>query len=256
MESSVWQKKWIIGNWKMNGCSESNSELVNRLCALPSAERVCIGIAPPTVYLVSLCQAVRASKNNLMLTAAQDVSRFAGKGAYTGEVSAEMLRDVGVKMVLVGHSERSLYFNEKNDVQRQKIENVLKAGLTPLLCVGESLKEREDGREKEAVAYQLSVLKGLPTRFFAVAYEPVWAIGTGKVATKEQIAQMHEFIYNDILSLCGSDVNIRVLYGGSVNEQNAADIFSVAHVDGALVGGASLKYESFTAIIRAAQETI
>ena len=165
-----------------------------------------------------------------------------------------MLKDVGVDIVLIGHSERSLYFNEKNDVQRQKIENVLRVGLIPLLCVGESLKEREDGREKEAVAYQLSVFKGLKTQNFAVAYEPVWAIGTGKVATKEQIADMHQFIYNEILSLCGNDANIRILYGGSVNDKNAADIFSVPHVDGALVGGASLKYESFTAIIHAAQE--
>ena len=165
------------------------------------------------------------------------------------------MRDVGVDIVLIGHSERSLYFNEKNDVQRLKIENVLNVGLLPLLCVGESLKEREDGREKEAVAYQLSVFKGLKTQNFAVAYEPVWAIGTGKVATKEQIADMHAFIYDEILSLCGNDANIRVLYGGSVNDTNAAEIFSVPHVDGALVGGASLKYDAFTAIIQAAQNT-
>ena len=125
--------------------------------------------------------------------------------------------------------------------------------IIPLLCVGESSKEREDGREKEAVAYQLSVFKGLKTKNFAVAYEPVWAIGTGKVATNEQIADMHAFIYSEILSLCGDDAKIRVLYGGSVNAKNAADIFSVPHVDGALVGGASLTYESFTEIIKAAQ---
>ena len=135
-----------------------------------------------------------------------------------------------------------------------KIENVLAVGLTPLLCVGESLKEREDGREKEAVAYQLSVLKGLKTDCFAVAYEPVWAIGTGKVANKEQIADMHAFIYSEILSLCGNDARIRVLYGGSVNPANAADIFAVPHVDGALVGGASLTYEAFSDIIRAAEQ--
>ena len=239
MDGSVWQQKWVIGNWKMNGRLQDNNALVHNLRTLPEMPRVCIGIAPPTVYLLQAFNAVQIVLDNPIRTC---------------EVSAEMLADVGVDIVLIGHSERSLYFNEKNDTQRHKIENVLKAGITPLLCVGESLEEREDGREKEAVAYQLSVLKGLPTKNFAVAYEPVWAIGTGKVATKEQIADMHEFIYREVLLLCGEGVNIRVLYGGSVNEKNAAEIFSVPHVDGALVGGASLKYESFSAIIRAAQE--
>ena len=232
MESTIWQQKWVVGNWKMNGQLHDNNALVHKLRSLPAAERVCIGISPPTVYLLQAHNAVQIVLDNKIHVCAQDVSRFADKGAYTGEVSAEMLKDVGVDIVLIGHSERSLYFNEKNDVQRQKIENVLRVGLIPLLCVGERLK----------------------TQNFAVAYEPVWAIGTGKVATKEQIADMHQFIYNEILSLCGNDANIRILYGGSVNDKNAADIFSVPHVDGALVGGASLKYESFTAIIHAAQE--
>ncbi|OSI13090.1 triose-phosphate isomerase [Neisseria canis] len=250
----MWDKKWVIGNWKMNGQLQNNNALVHKLRSLPKMEKVCIGISPPTVYLSQVHNAVNIVLENKIHTCAQDVSRFNGSGAYTGEVSAEMMKDVGVDIVLIGHSERSLYFNEKNDVQRHKIENVLNVGLTPLLCVGESLKEREDGREKEAVAYQLSVFKGLKTKHFAVAYEPVWAIGTGKVATKEQIADMHDFIYNEILSLCGEDANIRILYGGSVNDKNAAEIFTVPHVDGALVGGASLKYESFTAIIQAAQD--
>lgn len=254
-EQNIWQKKWVIGNWKMNGQLQENNALVHKLRGFPSTDKVCIGITPPTVYLLQVHNAVQIVLNNRIYTCAQDVSRFADQGAYTGEVSAEMMRDVGVDIVLIGHSERSLYFNEKNDIQRHKIENVLNVGLIPLLCVGESLKEREDGREKEAVAYQLSVFKGLKTKNFAIAYEPVWAIGTGKVATKEQIADMHQFIYSEVLSLCGNDANIRVLYGGSVNDKNAADIFSVPHVDGALVGGASLKYESFTAIINAAQAT-
>ena len=255
MEQNIWQQKWVIGNWKMNGQLHDNNSLVHKLRQFPAADRVCIGISPPAVYLSQVHNAVQIVLENKILTCAQDVSRFPNKGAYTGEVSAEMMRDVGVDIVLIGHSERSLYFNEKNDIQRLKIENVLEVGLIPLLCVGESLKEREDGREKEAVAYQLSVFKGLKTQNFAVAYEPVWAIGTGKTATKEQIADMHAFIYSEILSLCGSNANIRVLYGGSVNEKNAAKIFSVPHVDGALVGGASLKYDAFTAIIQAAQNT-
>ena len=186
----MWDKKWVIGNWKMNGRLQNNNALVHKLRSMPVQQKVCIGIAPPTVYLSQVHNAVQIVLNNTIHTCAQDVSRFAGNGAYTGEVSAEMLKDVGVDVVLIGHSERSLYFNEKNDIQRHKIENVLAVGLTPLLCVGESLKEREDGREKEAVAYQLSVLKGLKTDCFAVAYEPVWAIGTGKVANKEQIAEL------------------------------------------------------------------
>ena len=250
---NIWQQKWVVGNWKMNGRLQDNNSLVHQLRGFPNADRVCIGISPPTAYLLQVHQAVQIVLDNPIYTCAQDVSRFSGSGAYTGEVSAEMLHDIGVDIVLIGHSERSLYFNEKNDVQRRKIENVLKVGLIPLLCVGESLKEREDGREKEAVAYQLSVFKGLKTKNFAVAYEPVWAIGTGKTATKEQIADMHQFIYNDVLSLCGDDANIRILYGGSVNEKNVAEIFSVPHVDGALVGGASLKFDSFAAIINAAQ---
>ncbi|XXQ67451.1 triose-phosphate isomerase [Neisseriaceae bacterium B1] len=254
MEHNIWQQKWVVGNWKMNGQLQENNALVHKLRSLPAADKVCIGISPPTVYLLQVHNAVQIVLDNKINICAQDVSRFSDKGAYTGEVSADMLRDVGVDIVLIGHSERSLYFNEKNDVQRLKIENVLKVGLIPLLCVGESLKEREDGREKEAVAYQLSVFKGLKTNNFAVAYEPVWAIGTGKVATKEQIADMHQFIYNEILSLVGKGANIRLLYGGSVNEHNAAEVFNVPYVDGALVGGASLKYDSFTAIINAAQE--
>ncbi|RKW25943.1 MAG: triosephosphate isomerase, partial [Kingella sp. (in: b-proteobacteria)] len=147
MDGSVWQQKWVIGNWKMNGRLQDNNALVHNLRTLPEMPRVCIGIAPPTVYLLQAFNAVQIVLDNPIRICAQDVSRFAGKGAYTGEVSAEMLADVGVDIVLIGHSERSLYFNEKNDTQRHKIENVLKAGITPLLCVGESLKEREDGRE-------------------------------------------------------------------------------------------------------------
>ena len=136
----------------------------------------------------------------------------------------------------------------------KKSKNALAAGLIPLLCVGENLQERENGDEKTTVARQLSVLKGLQTDTFAIAYEPVWAIGTGKVANKEQIAQMHHFIYNEVLSFGNSGANIRILYGGSVNETNAAEIFSAAHVDGALVGGASLSGKQFSAIIRAAEQ--
>ena len=222
-EIGMWDQKWVIGNWKMNGRLQNNNALMHRFRIMPTAERVLIGLAAPTVYLLQLHNAMQIVLNNRILTCAQDVSRFPGNGAYTGEVSAEMLADIGTDIVLIGHSERSLYFGEKNEIQRRKMEN------------------------------QLSILQGLNTKNIAVAYEPVWAIGTGKVATVEQIADMHAFIYKEILSLCGSDVKIRALYGGSVKADNAADIFAVPHVDGALVGGASLSYDSFAAIINAAQ---
>lgn len=251
----MWDKKWVIGNWKMNGRLQNNNALMHRFRIMPTADKVIIGLAAPTVYLLQLHNAMQIVLNNRILTCAQDVSRFPNNGAYTGEVSAEMMADIGVDIVLIGHSERSLYFGEKNEIQRQKMVNVLNVGLIPLLCVGESLEEREAGREQEIIAHQLSILEGLNTRNIAVAYEPVWAIGTGKVATTDQIAAMHAFIHKQILSMCGNDVSIRILYGGSVNANNAADIFAVPYVDGALVGGASLSYDSFTAIIDAAQDS-
>ena len=250
----MWEQKWVIGNWKMNGRLQNNNSLMHSFRQLPAVDKVTIGLAAPTVYLLQLHNAMQIVLNNRILTCAQDVSKFPGNGAFTGEVSAEMMADIGVDIVLIGHSERSLYFGEKNEIQRRKMENVLNVGLTPLLCVGESLEEREAGKAKEIIADQLSILAGLDTHHIAVAYEPVWAIGTGKVATTDQIGEMHAFIYQQILSLCGSDVKIRALYGGSVNAKNAADIFAVPCVDGALVGGASLVYESFTAIINAAQQ--
>ena len=250
----MWNKKWVVGNWKMNGRLHENDTLLSEILALPPQPNVCIGIAPPAVYLQQVRNATQNAPHNTILPCVQDLSRFPGTGAYTGEISAAMLKDAGAQAVLVGHSDRSLYFNETNDERRQKIENALAAGLIPLLCVGENLQERENGDEKTTVARQLSVLKGLQTDTFAIAYEPVWAIGTGKVANKEQIAQMHHFIYNEVLSFGNSGANIRILYGGSVNETNAAEIFSAAHVDGALVGGASLSGKQFSAIIRAAEQ--
>lgn len=257
MQQGVWQQKWVIGNWKMNGSSAQNTRLLEEICALPQADKVCVGVAPPALYLApTAAQLAAANSANPICLSAQMASRFNGSGAYTGEISAPMLADVGVKLVLVGHSERSLYFAETAEQRRSQLEHILAAGLQPLLCVGESLAQREAEQHFDTVAAQLAVLKDLSfANGVAVAYEPVWAIGTGKTATPEQIGEMHQFIYDTLLSLLGGSVNIRILYGGSVNDQNAAAIFRVAHVDGALVGGASLKSEAFAAIIRAAQET-
>ncbi len=244
----MWQQQWILGNWKMNGRLAACHEFARALSQEPLPENVCAGIAAPIPYAAALGQAV----GTRLLAGAQDVSRFAADGAYTGETSAAMLADIGMDFVLVGHSERRQYFGEDQAVLSAKIDHSAAAGLIPVLCVGESLAEREAGREQSIVAGQLAILQGKALRQIAVAYEPVWAIGTGAVATTEQIADMHAFIYRQILSLCGEDVKIRVLYGGSVKVDNAAAILALPQVDGALVGGASLQAASFAAIIHAA----
>ncbi|MBP6345780.1 triose-phosphate isomerase [Neisseriaceae bacterium CLB008] len=250
------QKKWILGNWKMNGRVERNAALLAQFASLPLTDKVVAGIAAPMPYVASAATALAQSA---FLAGAQDVSQYAEDGAFTGEVSAAMLKDVGADFVLIGHSERRQYFKEDNAVLRTKFENALQAGVTPVLCVGEPLEDRLAERQNAVVADQLNVLNHLPVDLLGdelvVAYEPVWAIGTGQVASLAQIADMHEFIYAQILSKLEKAVKIRILYGGSVNADNARDIFCVGKVGGALVGGASLSYESFAHILKVAQES-
>lgn len=250
------QKKWILGNWKMNGRSSSHAVLLAQFAELTVGHDVVAGIAAPMPYLPTV---VASFAHSAFLGGAQDVSQYAADGAFTGEVSAAMLADVGVDFVLVGHSERRQYFKEDNQMLRAKLENALAAGVVPVLCVGEPLAERMAERQNQVVADQLNVLNNLPPELvpdeLVVAYEPVWAIGTGQVATLTQIADMHEFIYAQILSKLEKAVKIRILYGGSVNADNARDIFCVSKVGGALVGGASLSYESFAHILKVAQES-
>ncbi|PIT36507.1 triose-phosphate isomerase [Snodgrassella alvi] len=247
----MWQQKWIIGNWKMNGSQSANRQLLQALLKPVdvAAAHVYCGVAVPNVYLAGVNEFTRDTS---LAVGAEDVSRFAANGAFTGEVSAQMLADVGAQFVLIGHSERRQYFHEDNQELLIKLQNSMAAGLLPVLCVGETLAEREQGQEQVVVSAQLDVLASLGMREVVVAYEPVWAIGTGKVPSVTQITAMHQLIYQQILSLCGEDVKIRVLYGGSVNAGNAAEILAVPHVDGALVGGASLQADSFAAIIQAA----
>lgn len=247
----MWQQKWVIGNWKMNGSNATNRLLLQALLKPVDAvaTRVYCGVAVPNVYLAAVCE---FAAGTALAVGAEDVSRFAANGAFTGEVNAQMLADVGARFVLIGHSERRQYFQESNDELLAKLQNSVAAGVLPILCVGETLVEREAGQEQQVVSAQLSLLAQLGLKEVVVAYEPVWAIGTGKVPAVAQIEAMHELIYQQILSLCGEDVKIRVLYGGSVNASNAAEILAVSHVDGALVGGASLQADSFTAIIQAA----
>ena len=242
-----WQQPWIIGNWKMNGRRSSIAAFARAWAAQRLPENVSTGIAVPLPYLLDLKQAAPA-----LPVGAQDVSRFDKDGAFTGETSAAMLADLGTQFVLLGHSERRQYFGENNETLSAKLDNALAAGLIPILCVGETLAQRQAAQEQAVVADQLSVLRGKAMPHIAVAYEPVWAIGTGQVASAEQIADMHAFIYAELLSFTNKSANIRALYGGSVNAQNAQTILTLPNVDGALVGGASLQADSFAAIVQAA----
>lgn len=242
-----WQQPWIIGNWKMNGRRSSTAAFAQAWAAQRLPENVSTGIAAPLPYLLDLKQAAPA-----LPVGAQDVSRFDKDGAFTGETSAAMLADLGAQFVLLGHSERRQYFGENNETLSTKLDNALAAGLTPILCVGETLAQRQAEQEQAVVAEQLSVLRGKAMPHIAVAYEPVWAIGTGQVASPEQIADMHAFIYAELLSFTNKSANIRALYGGSVNAQNAQTILTLPNVDGALVGGASLQADSFATIVQAA----
>lgn len=242
-------QKWVLGNWKMNGRLATNEALLSQLGQIDSNDKVAVGVAVPSVYLLPSLQAAQN-----VLIGSEDVSRFAADGAYTGEISAAMLADIGAQFTLIGHSERRQYFAEDETVLAQKYAHAVAAGVLPVLCVGETLEQREAGQAEAVVAGQLAWLKeaSLLNQTVLVAYEPVWAIGTGVVASIDQIAQMHTFIQEHVLSLVGNAANIRLLYGGSVNAENCAAIFAVAHVDGALVGGASLKADSFANIITAA----
>lgn len=241
----------IIGNWKMHGRLASNQLLLTALAGAALKE-VSVAVAVPAVYLL---QAVNLLQNTDIAVGAQDVSAQAQDGAYTGEVSAAMLRDVGARYVLIGHSERRQYFAEQNLLLSAKLFAALEAGLTPVLCIGETQQEQDAGCTEQVLATQLDVLRNQPCGITGihVAYEPVWAIGTGKVATTGQIAAIHAYIKNWVLQNIGSAVSIRVLYGGSVKADNAEAVLSTADVDGALVGGASLDAAAFLSICQAAE---
>ncbi|MBW7566337.1 triose-phosphate isomerase [Chromobacterium subtsugae] len=246
--------KLVIGNWKMNTRGDSAGRLAAELLADQDTNREGVGIAAPAVYLAALAAQLRGSHIAL---SAQDVSRYDADGAFTGEVSAAMLADVGCRYALVGHSERRQYFAEDNASLLKKMRHAIAAGLVPVLCVGETLEQREAGQYLEVVRGQLALLAEIGHGDeYVVAYEPVWAIGTGKVATLEQIAEIHAFIKNWCLQNAGGSAKIRVLYGGSVKAENAESILATENVDGALVGGASLDARSFRVICQAAGKMI
>ena len=235
----------LIGNWKLNGSKSSIQAFSNewRGCDHPA---LTVAVAPPALYLGYVAKTVSGC-----LLAAQDCSAH-DEGAHTGEISAAMLADWGCRYVLVGHSERREAHAESDELIGEKARKVQAAGLLPVLCVGEDLHARESGAAETVVKAQLqgALIAGQSTALL-VAYEPVWAIGTGLTASPEQANDMHAMIKSDLCELLQSEQSIPVLYGGSVNPDNARALFECAHVDGALVGGASLSAESFASIARA-----
>lgn len=247
------RRKIVAGNWKLHGSRQFASELVGQVAAGLPMEGVDLVILPPLPYLGDL---VEDFEQTTLAFGAQDVSSNE-KGAYTGEVSASMLVDVGATHGLVGHSERRQYHNESSELVARKFVAAIHAGLVPVLCVGETLEQREAGQTEQVIASQLApVLDMAGVEAFAravVAYEPVWAIGTGRTASPEQAQAVHAFIRGEV---AGRDARIAdslpILYGGSVKPDNAAELFSQPDVDGGLVGGASLVAADFLAIARAA----
>ena len=243
----------IAGNWKMYKLHDEAVESASALKELVSGTSHCeIIIAPVFTALKKVCDRVEGSNVSV---AAQDCAAAAGEGAFTGEVSAGMIKDVGVSHVIIGHSERRQYFGETDGSVNDKIKASLAAGLTAIVCVGESLSERESGDAQNVVGRQLSVgLAGLTlgdTERIIIAYEPVWAIGTGKTATPEQAQEMHGFIRRSIAKAHSAEsaASIRILYGGSVKPENIGELMGKEDIDGALVGGASLDPESFASIV-------
>jgi triosephosphate isomerase len=254
------RRKLVAGNWKMHGSRTGNLALLEEIFArVESIESVDVLVCPPTVFLSDVATMLQGRSNELRIAlGAQDVSAEVGVGAFTGEVSAQMLREIGAAAVIVGHSERRSRHGESDALVARKFAATLEAALLPILCVGEQLAEREAGQTELVVARQLeAVIEHCGVDGLArgvIAYEPVWAIGTGRTATPEQAEAVHAFIRGRIAAhdatIGGS---MRILYGGSVKAGNARDLFAQPDVDGGLIGGASLDAKEFAAVIAAAK---
>jgi triosephosphate isomerase len=247
------KKKLIAGNWKMNGSLAANEALLQGIRdGLNTAAPACdIAVCVPAVYLAQ-CQGLLTGSG--IELGAQDVSSHEA-GAYTGEVSVSMLKEFGVRYAIVGHSERRQYHAETDAVVAVKAQRALAGGITPIVCVGETLAEREAGKTEEVVKRQLAAvihLNGHCISEIVVAYEPVWAIGTGKTASPEQAQQVHAVLRAQLKAASAQADRIVILYGGSMNAGNAAQLLAQPDIDGGLIGGASLKAPDFLTIIAAA----
>lgn len=244
-------KSLIVGNWKMNGSLADNARLLQALREqVGAASAADVALCVPTPYLAQAQAALAGSRIDW---GAQDCSVHEA-GAYTGEVSAAMLRDLGCRYVIVGHSERRQHHHESDDLVAQKAQRALAAGVTPIVCVGETLADREAGRTEFVVKRQLSAVihaVGHCSSEIVVAYEPVWAIGTGSTATPQQAQAVHAVLRAQLQAATAHAERSRILYGGSLNAANAAELLAQPDIDGGLVGGASLHADDFLAIVAA-----
>ncbi|MBM4080562.1 MAG: triose-phosphate isomerase [Planctomycetes bacterium] len=248
----------IVGNWKMNLDTAKAKALVEGLRAKLKGGAKCeVGVCPPFVLIPAVVEFTRGSG---IFVGGQDM-HWEDKGAFTGEVSPPMLKDVGCTHVIIGHSERRQFFGETDETVNKKLKAAFKTGLTPIVCVGERLEEREAGTTEAVVTRQvrggLAGLTAQQVERLIIAYEPVWAIGTGKTATPAQANEVHALIRRLLAEAHGSAVasKVRIQYGGSVKADNAAELLAQSDIDGALVGGASLDAESFAAIVCSARTT-
>jgi triosephosphate isomerase len=246
-------KKLVAGNWKMNGSLASNAALVQALLADGDQAWGCdVAVCVPAPYLAQLQSLTQSSA---LALGAQDLSAQES-GAFTGESSAAMLKDFGVRYCLVGHSERRQYHQESDALVATKAQRALAAGITPIVCVGETLAEREAGDTEAVIKRQLAAVvhvNGHCISEIVLAYEPVWAIGTGKTASPEHAQAVHLVLRQQLQAASARADRVRVLYGGSMNAANAASLLAQPDIDGGLIGGASLKAVDFLSIIRAAQ---
>ncbi len=249
------RKKIIAGNWKMNKTPSEAAVLAKEIAEVAKGAACDVVICPTAVCLDA---AIKAIGDGNVGVGAQNV-HFEEKGAFTGELAGNMLTEIGVKYVIIGHSERRQYFGETDETVNKRTIAAIGAGLTPIVCVGETLTEREQGIMEETVRRQTKIaylgIDGDKAAETVIAYEPVWAIGTGKTATADQAQEVCAIIRDTICGLYGSDVaeKIRIQYGGSMNDANAAELLSKPDIDGGLIGGASLVADKFAAIINAAK---
>jgi triosephosphate isomerase len=242
----------LAGNWKMNMTATQARELASKLIPLVSAAKDReIVLGPPFTALAAVAETIKGTDIGL---AAQNL-HWEDKGAFTGEISADMLLDSGCKYVIIGHSERRQYFGETDETVNRKLRQALRKGLLPIVCVGETLPEREAGKLNEIIGRQvtggLKDLSAEDMKKLVIAYEPVWAIGTGRTATPEQANEVHVLIRRKVRELASADIaeGLRIQYGGSVTPENVSQLMAMPDIDGALVGGASLKPESFAALV-------
>ena len=242
------KKKLIAGNWKMNGSLAANEALVKALIAGLGAPACQVALCAPSIYLAQMQSLLLGSAIDL---GAQDVSAQEA-GAFTGEIAGAMLKEFGVRYCLVGHSERRQYHFETDALVAAKTQRALACGVTPIVCVGETLAEREANQTEEVVKRQLAAVihtNGHCISEIVVAYEPVWAIGTGKTASAEQAQQVHAVLRAQLHAASSQSARVPILYGGSMNAANAAQLLAQPDIDGGLVGGASLKAADFLSII-------